>query len=482
MPVKSALFRRWLTEMRRGKLFHAGDRVGVAVSGGQDSALLLDYMIKMGKQEGLVISVVHFNHHLRGRESDEDEEFVKQLAREKGLQFHGGAAHVAEAARLRRRNLEATARELRYKFFFRLIATSGIDKIVTAHTASDQAETVLLRLFRGSGTKGLGGIHPVLEGKIVRPFLGLMRREIEQEVERRSLDFRTDSSNRNVKFLRNRIRLQLLPLIEREYSPEAVRLLAEASARARDDEAFLQDQALEKAVPWRVREDEREKIPLRALLEFPPAIAYRVLRQMLLAVRGTLLGITHRHMEDLQRFAAEGRSGHRVSLLAGVSVRKEFNWLIIEAVSENNGSLNYSYSLNVPGEVFLPEIGAKFELKIVRSDDLGKEYNIQGQVIDRRSLGETLQLRNWRPGDSFWAAGSQKAKKLKELFREKRIPASQRRLWPVLECSGEILWVRGFSPAKTAVASAESQDTVILIERLMAPKDEARIERQKEKH
>jgi tRNA(Ile)-lysidine synthase len=480
MAVKSAAFQRWWHEMRRSSTFLPGERVGVAVSGGPDSVLLLEFMADLARQQGLVVSVVHFNHRLRGPESDKDEKFVRGLARKRGLECHASEAEVAQAARHRRKNLEATARELRYRYFLRLISQGKLDKIATAHNANDQAETVLLRLLRGAGTRGLAGIYPVLEGKIVRPFLGLTRAEIEREVERRKLAFRTDSSNQNIKFRRNKIRLELLPLLERDYSPEAVRLLAELAGRARDDEAFLEEQARERARPWRLRENYQEKIPLRPLAEFSHAIARRVLRQMAQGVCGNLRGLTHRQIEELRRFSEEGQSGHGIRLAGGVLVRKEFDWLILEPAPGRDMLEGYSHPAIIPGQVFVPEIGATFKFKIVRADEIGKEYNSGrgGLCLDSEKLRGKLVLRNWRAGDRFQPGGSRRIKKLKELFREKRIPAGKRRLWPVLEGSGQILWVKGFPPAAGAAAPEGSGGVIVVSENAAARPGEDSIEEQ----
>ena len=192
MARESQVYAKWSLEMTRSGLFRPGERVGVAVSGGGDSVLLLDFMTRFALKGGFKLAVVHFNHHLRGAESDADESFVRGLAGARGIEFFGGGADVARAARETRGNVEATARRLRYKFFFGLVNQGSLHKVATAHTASDQAETVLLRLLRGAGTRGLGGIYPVLEGSVVRPFLNLMR-EAEDALHAHAAAVRDDS-------------------------------------------------------------------------------------------------------------------------------------------------------------------------------------------------------------------------------------------------------------------------------------------------
>lgn len=272
MRAKSAVYSRWFKEATRQALFRAGQRVGVAVSGGPDSVLMLHFMKESASHWGITLAAVHFNHHLRGAESDADERFVRNLADSMGVDLVRGEAEVARIAREKKRNLEATARELRYRFFFSLVDRGQLDKVVTAHTANDQAETVLLRLLRGAGTRGLGGILPVLEGKVARPFLELTRAEVMREIETRKLEYRVDSSNLDCRLRRNKLRKELLPQLEKEFNPAIVPLLKHYADRARDEEAFLEQQAAERSRPWRLREGAEEKISVRALRALPRAI------------------------------------------------------------------------------------------------------------------------------------------------------------------------------------------------------------------
>ncbi len=315
--------------MRRARLFAPGERVGAAVSGGADSILLLDFLKDFAGQHGLVLSVVHLNHLLRGTDSDADEQFVREAATRLDLPFIGKRTDVARAAREKGWNLETTARVLRHEFFFSLARQNKLDKIATAHTANDQAETVLLRLIRGSGSRGLAGIYPVVDGTIVRPFLSLARPQIETEVERRGLAFRTDKSNFDPRFTRNRVRRQLLPIIERDFNPGVVSLLSGFANRCRDDEEYLEGQAREMARPWRARQGSEERIPARALAQFPPAIQRRVLRQMITSVRGSTRGITALHVEAARSLATRSPSGKALVLPGNLQVCKRFDWLAI---------------------------------------------------------------------------------------------------------------------------------------------------------
>ncbi len=412
----------------------------------------------------MTLAAVHFNHHLRGAESDGDEAFVRDLASSLAIEYLRGEAEVGRVARERRRNLEAVARELRYRFFFSLVDQGRLDRVATAHTANDQAETVLMRLLRGTGTRGLGGIYPLLEGKVVRPFLGLTRAEVMQENAARGLSYRVDSSNLNARLRRNKVRMELLPLLAKEYNPEIIPLLNQLADRSRDDEACLERLARDRAHPWRVREGREERIPIRALLEFPPALARRVLRQMLQAVRGSSHGLAHAHIESLRRFAAEAQSGKIQTLPGGALARKEFSWLVVGPTAPEPGAGEFSYPVTFPGELAVRELGCTFRFKILNRDDPGKAYNLNKLIgLDPQKLRGELVLRNWRAGDRFCPVGSRGVRKLKELFRERKIPEVRRKGWPVLLCAGQIVWVRGFPPDR-GVAATDQTPRVLMVE------------------
>jgi tRNA(Ile)-lysidine synthase len=463
MPEGSALYRRWAHEMRRGAPFRPGQRVGVAVSGGPDSILLLHFMRQYARESALRLAAVHFNHKLRGEESQGDERLVRDLAAEMHIEFLRSEPGNAEPPA--NRNLEAAARDLRYRFFFSLLNRGALDKIVTGHTADDQAETVLLRLLRGSGTRGLGGIYPALGGKILRPFLGIAREEIERELQERKLAFRSDSSNLQLRFQRNKIRLELLPLLKKQFNPRVSELLAALSERARDDEEVLEQFSHERAQAWRVREGDDEKIPARAFQQFPAAIQRRVLRQMILAVKGDLKSISYRHLETLRRLALANQSGRKLLFPGHLEARKEFDWLIVTARAEAAPARSFRRSAEFPGEVPVPELGSVFRFKLIEAAGTGKTYNGPWMAgLDPQKLRGKLTLRNWQAGDRFRPRGSQKIRKLKDLMARQKIPAGRRKWWPVLESGAEIVWVRGFPPAACAAATAESKQIVVIEE------------------
>ena len=467
--MSQSLYNRWSLEMRRQELFHSGERIGVAVSGGPDSVLLLNFLAQFSRETGLTLAVIHFNHHLRGEEADADEKFVRRLARGFHFPFFRGEASVSEEASKRRQNIEATAREFRYRFFLDLIRQGRIDKVATAHTLDDQAETVLLHILRGTGTKGLGGIHPSVNGKILRPFLNMTRAGIETEIRERGIEFRVDSTNSDTHFRRNKVRKELLPLLEKEFNPEIKRLLADTAARARADEAYLDQQAREHAAAWRVRDGQAEKIPRRALQALHPALARRVLRQMVQSAQGNLRGITYRHIEALHHFALEATSGKKLLLQNGLTARIEFMWLILSVDMKKVKPVGFEYPVVVPGTLRVPEIGSVFTFKILDVSEARKSYNEnEWPQINPLSLPERLVFRNWRHGDRYFPVGRQKPVKVKELFGRYRVPANERDLWPLLDSERGIVCGRRLPAARWSAEDLTTGKILVIIEKVLA--------------
>lgn len=237
---------RLLAGIAQHSMLRAGDRVGVAVSGGADSVALLRLLLEARERLGIVLSVAHFNHKLRGRSSDEDEGFVARLADQLGLTFHVGRGEVAVVAQRDKINLEDAARRARYAFFAKLAETGQLTHVAVAHTADDQAETVLAHIFRGTGLAGLGGIHP-MAGHIVRPLLQVRRAELRSYLRAKKQTWREDATNRDTTRMRARIRKKLMPLLEKSFQPAVVGHLGKLAELARDDEALLENVSNERA-------------------------------------------------------------------------------------------------------------------------------------------------------------------------------------------------------------------------------------------
>jgi tRNA(Ile)-lysidine synthase len=536
------LAERVLSHIRREELLRAGDRVGIAVSGGVDSVALFRLLLELRHELGIVLFVVHFNHRLRGAESEADQDFVSGLAREHELEFYVAGSDVARLAAEEHSGVEAAARELRYGFFGKLLGSGGgledsstsgakaqkiessdrsaesvappksaarqtilLDKIATGHTLDDQAETVLMRLIRGTGLRGLGGIYPriVIEhedeeshGEVVRPLLGIRRRELEQYLRDLKQSRREDSTNADAKFTRNRLRSLVMPVLEREFNPTVVENFAELAEIARDEEDYWENeisgwlgtvvqrsqpdwtrglpgfdasQSLVQIQPSNPELLERLEQPGSAimnasvsrpwLLTEPRAVQRRVLKAI-----GEQAGIPleFKHIEAILRFAAEeGPSGKELSLPLGWKLVREPEALIFLTpdLRRQERIPDYEYELPMPGQVILPELETVIEALCIAAEITASqpaEYNPQ-QLLRADLLPKRLIVRNWRPGDRFFPPHTKRPKKIKELLQDRHLAQPERRLWPVVVDGDLIVWMRGFPvPAKFQAKAGEA--------------------------
>jgi tRNA(Ile)-lysidine synthase len=459
-----------LEYMRRHGLLKAGDRVGAAVSGGADSVALLRLLMELRDETGTVLTVVHFNHKLRGAESDEDERFVAELAAKHRLEFYHESGEVKAYAAAKRVSPEAAARVLRYAYFRRLLKESIVDCVATAHTLDDQAETVLLKVVRGSGSRGLAGIYPRLQmsgsglqesstqhsavstqpgggahvPSIVRPLLATRRQDLTAYLKDLGQSWREDPSNRDLRHARNRVRHGILPRLERNLNPAVREALAETAEIARAEEAFWK-QEISRLLPqfWRTRPAGiRRGAAGELTCHLPKHLALQ--RRIVLAAAELLgLSLEFKHVEKLLGLAASnGRVNRVVALPQGWTVRREKDRLRFMPPSARAGPISYEYALPVPGSADVPEIGSRFEAVIVspkRALHEPPEYWLNPEVA-----ADALLVRNWRAGDRFWPAHTKAPKKVKELLAEKHLSGLERQSWPVVVSGRHVVWVRGF--------------------------------------
>ena len=532
-----SLTERVLDHIRRQELLKAGQRVGVAVSGGIDSVALLRLLLELRRELGIVLSVVHFDHKLRGAESDGDQEFVAHLAREHNLEFMCGSDDVAGHAVEEGISLETAARELRYGFFRHLLnSTPGptahsehdfqdrgdgsvaapkggrLDIIVTGHTLDDQAETVLMRLIRGTGPTGLGGIHPKIAleedngeicGEIVRPLLASRRRELEQYLKDIGQDWREDSTNADDSFTRNRVRRLLVPLLEKEFNPSIVENLSDLAEIARGEEDYWQNEVagwMGTGVHW----SEPEWAPARSnegLVQIATNITTRstssgeasratggremghpsthdlaakinsaswlvmnasvdllwflgepaaVQRRVIKAIgEETGIPLEFKHVEEIVRFATrQERLGKELSLPLGWKVMRRSEELLFVTPDLRSPLPTQDYDYTLTVPGEVTVAEAGFVIQVQRIPADEAAGYNPDQLLNSDSLPRFLRVRNWRAGDRFWPAHTKSPKKIKELLQEKHVDQPKRGLWPVVVAEDEIIWVREF-PAAT---------------------------------
>ncbi|MGB7281434.1 MAG: tRNA lysidine(34) synthetase TilS [Candidatus Acidiferrum sp.] len=479
-----------LDSLRRAGILRAGQRVGVGVSGGADSIALLLLLLELRDELGIVLSMAHLNHRLRGKASDADEQFVAKLAAKVGLEFYVERVDVAAKARREKANLEDAGRRARTEFFARLAAEGKVDCVAVAHTADDQAETVLAHILRGTGLAGLGGIHPRTES-IARPLLGVRRAELRAYLRAKKQNWRDDATNQDTSRMRARIRKKLLPLLERQFQRSVVAHLSYLAEFARENEEFLESLARERCEALAKKARDKTQIFVGDLL-LPmkeknictdkkgecSALTKRMLFRLIQERKRGTGQIGAGHIASVLDLARHGENGKSLQLPGGVDVRRERNELVFCTIShrpgrrnagkgemEESGAVQYEHKIDFTtgdAALRLPQAGCVIRLRVIDWPAKRGETKESGAVLDRVRLRTPLVLRNWRFGDRLQPAGHHKAHKLKRLLNEKRVSRWERDGWPVLTSGGVLVWARGF-PVPADYAPSEGTRTGILI-------------------
>ncbi len=432
-------------------LLKPGLRVAVGLSGGADSVALLRILGERSRELGLVVHAAHLHHGLRGAEADADRDFCRELAQRLGLLFHEtqvdtAAAALADAGTDKSaETIEEAARRLRYGWFRELMASGGVDAVATAHTLDDQAETVLAKFLRGAWTEGLSGIYPVMqfpEGPILRPLLTTSRKEIEAYLQALGQGWREDSSNRELTYTRNRIRHELLPLLE-DWNPRLRTHLAQMAELARDEEAWwaaeLERLASQIVLPGRpVRGGGRAAgageglaIEVARVAELPPALQRRILR---LAAGRLGTSPDFESTESLRELALAGRAGQKCELAQGLRGERTHRELQLTVGRGADSTLDGASAIKfeIPGEVEAPAWGIRVRVGLVA--DAGP---------CRNEVARNAVLRAWKPGDRVRLRHSGGSRKVKEVLERLRVSGSARTQWPVLELDSRVIWMRG---------------------------------------
>jgi tRNA(Ile)-lysidine synthase len=422
----------------RNSLFRPGQRIAVAVSGGADSVALLRRLLEERKALGIVLSVAHVHHGIRGAAADEDAAFVGSLAETHGLPFHLHRADAPTAAATLHETLEEAARNLRYAFFRELIAGGHADAVATAHTLDDQAETVLHKLLRGAWTEGLSGIHPVLPvepGSILRPFLENNRATIEAWLLALQQPWREDSSNQDMAHTRNRIRWELLPLL-RTFNPQIAAQLARLASISADEEAYWQGELSRLLPPLLLPgrptrgggrsasthpEEETVAMEQARLRELHPAVVRRVVRA---AARRLGARLNFEQTEQLLAMG-ESRPG-KFELPGGITVERSLREIRLSR-SSAPPILGPAYAFPIPGEIRAPEYG----------------LCLHGARAQDGPASASAVLRPWKAGDRVTLAHSRGPKKVAEVLDRLHVLGGARTNWPVVEWEGKIVWMRG---------------------------------------
>lgn len=420
-------------------MFQPGELVTAAVSGGPDSVAMLHTLLEMRKDiEGLGVQVAHFNHQLR-READKEEAFVAALASRLSLQFHSRRCDTAEYAAKHRLNLEAAARSLRYEFLEEVCNRTGSTVVTTGHNLNDQAETILFRLTRGTGPDGLAGIRftrPLNERvRVVRPLLHISRRDIEEYLHQNGYEYVLDQSNLSSDFSRNRIRHQVIPILE-AINPKAVANIVRSAS-----------------LVSQVKIDSTDQLQVSRLRAQPSSTAQAAIREAIRRVKGNLCRVSALHIHQVMRLLEPGSSGKSISIPGGFKVVRAFDKLEV---------LPARPDFIEPIRLEIGQTGRFGNFLVAYAADL-EEAEYMAEV----AYSGWLEVRTRRPGERFQTLQQSSPKKLKDLMIDARIPVTSRDIWPIFAAPDKsAVWIPAIGVAAKYITDVSS-NTVRLSAKLL---------------
>jgi tRNA(Ile)-lysidine synthase len=476
MKQAHPLQRRVLKFIHQEQLISNNDSILVAVSGGPDSVALLHILLSLRSACGIgQIGVLHFNHQLRGKASEEDRAFVEALAETFGIPCHAGSEDVRDYQRRHRISLEMAARACRQRFFKDALRQIEIGRIALGHTANDQAEEILLRLFRGTGPSGMSGMPPKTGDGIIRPLLLATRQEILTYLDDHELGFREDLSNGDTTIQRNALRHRIVPAIENHFHPRAVEVLCRHARLAADENSYWSGLLADE---WRALGVEetpsRIQVASQRLLNLHPALCRRLLRLALERLGGNLQGIYAVHIQSLYRLLTGKVSGRSMQLPGWLRATLDGGFFVLSR--EPPGALpdvmeNISPTIRCPGQYCFSSFEFHISLREPPPpDDLTSSREGPDSIcLDADTIKWPLFLRSWKSGDRFRPLGLGGTKKLQDFFVDCKIPRSQRGRIPLLCDQEKICWVVGHRLDDRVKVTPQTRQVLIIERRSQHP-------------
>jgi tRNA(Ile)-lysidine synthase len=448
--LESPLPDRVLKFIREHRLITGGGKLVVAVSGGPDSVCLLRLLLDLIDKLGITLHVAHLNHGLRGAESDADASYVAELAQKLNLPATIERRDVPTYQKSKRLSMEEAAREVRYSFLAEVAEATGAGSVTVGHTLDDHIETILMHLIRGSGTRGLRGLQPSSQLQlgetsltIIRPLLEVSREETAAYCRRYRLKPRLDTSNLSLSPLRNRIRQQLIPLLE-SYNPQVTDALLRTARIAADDLAALEEYALKLGGDVVKEQGNTLVLEKESFLKLPLALQRHLLRTAIEKRLGNLMDIESRHIEEIMA-ARYKPAGKLITLPDGLTFAIEYERYLLgsdPAALSPFPRIENEHKLRIPGTTEL--LGWRVKADVVRQNQVLAEKNNYVAYFEFDRTGDKLTVRPRRPGDRFQPLGMDRPKKLNEFMIDSKIPRAWRRQVPLV-CSPErIIWVVGW--------------------------------------
>ncbi len=431
--------------IKKHNLIDKEDNVLLGVSGGPDSMALLNILYELNETFKCNLYVAHINHGIRGEEADKDEVYVERYCRKFNIPFYLKRVNMNEYAKKHKLSSEEAGREIRYKFFEEILIQLGGGKIAVAHNKNDQAETLIMRFIRGTGLDGLKGMK-YKNSNIIRPLLDISRNEIEKYCDLNNINPRIDRSNLETIYERNKIRLELIPYLEKNFNTGIIDTLVRTSKVMQEDSYFLNEYA-KTAYEEVVFKEQPNNIMLinEKFTKLNYAIKCRVLRRTIKKINGHLKGIEEKHVSSIIDLSSDCTTGKRIYISSKIIARICYNYLVIEKDGSKHKDSEFNVMLNNEGITWIEELDSFFEARVVTTQDF--DLKIESKFIkkfDYDKVRGSLFVRNRRKGDKFIPIGMKGSKKIKDFFIDEKIPREEREKIPLVVNDEDILWVVGY--------------------------------------
>ncbi|WP_234117043.1 tRNA lysidine(34) synthetase TilS [Clostridium hydrogenum] len=427
----------------KNNMFNKGDRVVVAVSGGPDSICLLDLLYKLKSRFEIQICAAHVNHCLRGKEADEDERYVEDFCKELNIKFFCKKVDVNLIASEKKLSSEMAGREVRYNFFEEVKEKFNANKIAIAHNANDNAETMLMRIIRGTGLSGMVGIKAIRDGYFVRPLIEISRQEIEDYCIENRITPRIDKTNNERLYSRNKIRLDLIPYIKSNFNEDIISALNRLGDLIKVDDDYLQKKSYEKYNNYCCFDGKNIIINKDAFSEHE-AILSRIIRKAVYDLNGSTYNLEKKHIDDIIYLQKIG-TGKKLNLPNKIVISNNYGDICLHVKNEDiikNESI-YNVDIEEAGEIKYQDIKIKCEL-LYNKDEIKVKSDRYTKYFDADKTGKNMSIRCRREGDRFMPLGMKSYKKLKDIFINLKIPRDDRNNIPMVCFEDEIGWIIGY--------------------------------------
>lgn len=437
------IFEKVLSTINKHELIQKGDKIVVGLSGGPDSVCLLHILSRLKDKFDLEIYAAHLNHQIRGIEAQKDAFYISNLCEEMGITFFIKSINVPEYCEKNGVSIEEGARKLRYEMFYEVKNNTRANKIAIGHNLNDQAETILMRIMRGTGLQGLKGIEYIRDGVIIRPILDIERSDIEKYCEQNNLNPRIDKTNLESIYTRNKIRLELIPYMKDNFNSNIIESIARMGNSLRSDNDYIENEALIKFKEVSNINDDSVEINLSSYINLHNSIKVRILRNSIKHILGDTNFIDQRHIDDIIDLEDESKIDKVINLPRGIFVYRKKNSIILTNKEIVIEEIEFCYNIPSNGFIKIKEIGTIIETQVVNISKYKRSKSDKSSKwFDFNKIKGGIVVRNRRSGDKIKLSGG--SKKVKDLFIDIKVPKEDRCKIPIIADSQGILSVGDF--------------------------------------